>query len=424
MTPTTLSQCFTVAVAAETGIRLWLGGRQLKTVRSHRNSVPELFRGSITLQEQQRSVDYTVARVHLGRWATIYETAIKLSFTVGGGIALSDAFWRRHNLDEPWLGLTIIGSVFLLLQLAGLPFALLRTYNVEARFAFNRVSPVTFATDWIKRLGLNLLLGVPLALTALTLMQRGGALWWVWAWGAWLVWSTTMAWAAPRYIAPLFNRFTPLDDEAVKSRVEALLRRCGFSADGGVFVMDGSRRSAHSNAYFTGIGRTKRIVLLDTLLERISAEEIEAVMAHELGHFRLHHITQRLISSALLTLIGLAFLAKAAQLPIIYGAFGIEVASAETALLLFAMATPVMAFFVRPLLSWFSRRQEKAADDFAVRHIDPKLLSSALIKLFRDNASPLIPDYLHSAFFDSHPSALTRIERIQMPMSSIRRMRA
>jgi STE24 endopeptidase len=244
------------------------------------------------------------------------------------------------------------------------------------------------------------------------LMQHGGPWWWLWAWCCSLAWSTALTWAAPRYIAPLFNRFTPLADEALKTRVEALLRRCGLSAAGGVFVMDGSRRSAHGNAYFTGIGPTKRIVFLDTLLERSSAEEIEAIVAHELGHFRLHHIMQRLVSGAALNFVGLAVLAWAAPQTIIYRAFGIDSASADCALPLFAMTAPVAMFFTRPLLYWFYRRQEKAADDFAVLQTDPKILAGALIKLFRDNAATLTPDPLHSAFFDSHPPALTRIQRI------------
>jgi STE24 endopeptidase len=402
-----------MAVIAEIGIRLWLSARQVRAVRAHRDVVPELLRDRITLVNQQRSADYTVARVQLSRWATLYEGAIKLSLTVGGGIGLINDACAHSNIDEPWRGLMVIGSTFLLLQLAGVPFALLRIFKIEAHFGFNRVSPLMFATDCLKGFVLSLLLGFPVVLCALLLMQRGGSGWWLWAWCASLAWTIALAWVAPRYIAPLFNRFTPLEDAAVRSRMESLLTRCGFAA-GGIYVMDGSRRSAHANAYFTGIGRSKRIVFIDTLLERISAAEIEAVMAHELGHFRFHHVTQRLMVSSALSLIGLAALAWAVQQPWVYGAFRIEDMSAESALLLFAMAAPVVMFFARPLVSWFYRRQERQADDFAVQHADPKILSEALIKLFRDNASTLTPDALHSAFFDSHPPALERIKRLQL----------
>jgi STE24 endopeptidase len=415
MTPTTLAQVFSIAVVGETGIRLWLSTRQLRAVRTHRNSVPPLFRHQISLHDQQRAADYTVERVRLSRWATIYEGALKLLLTVGGGIAAIDTFFRHFNLVEPWLGLLIIGAFSMLLQLAGLPFAIFRTFKVEAGFGFNRSSPAMFATDWLKSLGLNLLLGIPVVLGALVLMQNGGPWWWISAWCGLLAWMTVMTWATPRYIAPIFNRFTPLEDGAIKTRLEHLLGRCGFSAAGGVFIMDGSRRSAHGNAYFTGIGRTKRIVILDTLLETLSPEEFEAVVAHELGHFRLHHITKRLISTAALTLIGLLTLAWAARQSMIFDAFGIESRSAEGALLLFSMATPLAGFFARPWISWLSRRQESAADDFAIQHTSSTRLADALIKLFRDNASTLTPDALHSAYFDSHPPALSRIKRLQMP---------
>jgi STE24 endopeptidase len=407
-----LAQGFVIAVVAETGIRLWLTSRQLQAVRSHRNAVPSVFQDQITLEDQQRAADYTVARVALGRWATIYEGFLKLVLTVGGGVGLVDTLWRRNEITEPWRGMLLIGSLLLLLQLAGLPFEIWRTFKIEARFGFNRVTPRLFAIDLVKGVGLGVLLGGPLLLMTLMLMQRDGEWWWLWAWCAWLAWTIVMTWAAPRYIAPLFNRFSPLADEALKKSVEALLARCGFSAAGGVFVMDGSRRSTHGNAYFTGIGRNKRIVLFDTLLERMDTAEIEAVLAHELGHFRLHHIIQRLILSALLTLAGLALLAWTARQPVFYQAFHVSVPSAESALILCALIAPVITFFAKPFVSWLSRRQELAADDFAVAHADRKRLATALVKLLRHNSSTLTPDHLHSAFYDSHPPALARIVRL------------
>jgi STE24 endopeptidase len=413
MQASTLTLIFVVAIALETATRLWLASRQIAAVRAHRDSVPELFSAQITLQDQQKAADYTVARVRFGRWATVFEAAFKLALTLAGGIAAIDAAWRGSGIDEPWRGLLIIASVIVVLQVLSLPFALWRTFKLEARFGFNRTTVRTFAMDLLKSLLLGVALGGPLVLAALTLMQRAGAWWWLWAWALWLVWTLALTWAAPRFIAPLFNRFSPLTDAALKLRVETLLERCGFAARGGVFVMDGSSRSAHGNAYFTGIGRNKRIVFFDTLLERIEAAEIEAVLAHELGHFRLHHVRQRLIVTIALTLAALGVMAWAARQPVLYAALGVPTPSAEMALILFALVTPVFAYFTTPLASWWSRRHEVEADAFAAAHANPTDLVAALVKLFRDNASTLTPDPVYSAFYDSHPPALERIARLQ-----------
>jgi STE24 endopeptidase len=407
-----LTWIFLIAVVAEAALRLWLGSRQIAAVRAHRNSVPELFRGQVGLPDQQKAADYTAARARLGRWDAVVDALIKLLLTVGGGLAAVDAVWRATDLGEPWRGLCAVATVLALLQLAGLPFSLWRTFNIEAKFGFNRMSPRLYVVDLGKQLVLGVMLGGPMLLALLTLMERAGTGWWLWAWSIWLVWTLGLTWAAPKFIAPLFNRFSPLTDEALKSRVEALLRRCGFTARGGVFVMDGSVRSAHGNAYFTGIGRNKRIVFFDTLLARIEAEETEAVLAHELGHFRLHHVRQRLFAAVLLTFAGLALLAWLARQPSFYAALGVPVPSAEMALLLFMVTVPVFTFFVTPVLSWWSRRHEREADDFAARHADARKLAAALVKLFRDNASTLTPDRLHSGFFDSHPPAVERITRL------------
>ncbi len=314
-----LTWAFVAALAAETLMRLWLGSRQIAAVQAHRDQVPEAFRGQITLADQQKAADYTAARVRLGRWVSVVEALLKLALTLGGGLAAVDAVWRRTGIDEPWRGACVVASVLLLLQLVGLPFSLWRTFRIEARFGFNRVSPRLYAVDLIKQLLLTVLLGGPLLLATLALMERAGTRWWLWVWLIWLAWTVVLTWAAPTFIAPLFNRFSPLTDESLKKRVETLLERCGFAARGGVFVMDGSLRSAHGNAYFTGIGRNKRIVFFDTLLSRIEAPEIEAVLAHELGHFRLHHVRQRLVASVLLTFAGLALLAWLARQPGVYG---------------------------------------------------------------------------------------------------------
>jgi STE24 endopeptidase len=404
---------FVAALIAETAVRLWLSSRQIAAVRAHRDRVPELFAGRIALAEQQRAADYTVSRGQVTRWATLFEALIKLALTLGGGLAAIQMLVGRAHWPEPWQGTLLVLCVLFLLQLVGLPFSLWRTFRVEARFGFNRTTPRLFALDLLKQWVLGFAIGAPLALATLALMDRAGAWWWLWAWLVWLAVSLTLAWAAPRFIAPLFNRFSPLDNAALRGRVEALLARCGFTAGGGVFVMDGSRRSAHGNAYFTGIGRNKRIVFFDTLLERIDPEEIEAVLAHELGHFRLHHVRQRLVVSGLSILAGLALLGWLARQPAFYATLGVAAPSPAMALLLFLVVVPVFTYFATPLEAWWSRRHEREADDFAVRYASADRLAAALIKLYRDNAAPLTPDPVHSAFYDSHPPALERITRLQ-----------
>lgn len=418
-----LTALFVAALIAESALRLWLTSRQIAAVSAHRDHVPDAFSGQIDLPAQQRAADYTVARARVGRWATVFEALLKLLLTVGGGLATLETLILHAHWREPWQGALLVLSVLFFLQLLGLPFALWRTFRIEAKFGFNRMSARLFALDLVKRWLLGLALGAPLALATLALMQSAGEWWWVWAWIIWLGVMLALTWAAPRFIAPLFNRFSPLSDARLRDRVESLLARCGFTAGGGVFVMDGSRRSAHGNAYFTGIGRNKRIVFFDTLLARIDLDEIEAVLAHELGHFRLHHVRQRLVVSALSALAGLALLAWLARQPAFYSALGVPAGSPAMALLLFFITVPVFAYFATPLETWWSRRHERAADDFAVAHASAERLAGALVKLYRDNASTLTPDPVHSAFYDSHPPALERIARLRRLASADARAR-
>ena len=418
MTMRWLTGLFLIAIAVETTLRFWLASRQIDAVRAHRDQVPELFRGQIAAADHQRAADYTAARVRLGKWALPFEGLIKVLMTIGGGLAAFDALLRHVQWPEPWHGVLVLLVVMLFLQLLGLPFALWRTFRIEAQFGFNKTTPRLFAVDLGKQLLLGLLLGAPLALATLALMARAGEWWWVWAWLLWLGVTLGLTWAAPRFIAPLFNRFSPVSDATLKQRVEALVERCGFKAQGGVFVMDGSRRSTHGNAYFTGIGRNKRIVFFDTLLARIDLDEILAVLAHELGHFRLHHVRQRLVVSALAVLLGLALLGWLARQPGFYSALGVPVASASMAILLFFLTVPVFAFFATPIESWWSRRHERAADDFAIAHADARSLAGALVKLYRENATTLTPDPVYSAFYDSHPPALERIASLSARAAS------
>jgi STE24 endopeptidase len=406
-----LTALILAAIAAEAAIRWWLAGRQIAAVGAHRDQVPKLFSGQIDMAAQVKAADYTIARVRLGRWAVGAEALMKLAFTVGGGIAAVNAAFRLSSLQEPWRGTLLVLSVLLLLQLLGQPFAIWRIFRIETRFGFNRMTPRLYLLDFCKRQLLGLALGGPVLLIILLLMEQGGPGWWIWASMVVSAVTVGIAWASPRFIAPLFNRFSPLADAALGQRLKGLFARCGFSARG-VFVMDGSRRSAHGNAYFTGIGRNKVVVLFDTLLQKIDGDEIEAVLAHELGHFRLHHVLERLWASAIGNFLGFAVLNWLMRQPGAFEALGVAEPSAPIALLLFTLMAPVMIFFTTPLRSWWWRRQEWAADDYASKHADAGKLASALVKLYRDNASTLTPDRIYSRFYDSHPTAIERIERL------------
>jgi len=407
-----LTPLFIVAVAGGTALELWLSQRQATAVARHRGEVPRPFAGSVSAAEHGRAADYTIAKLRFGRIGTVFDAVVTLALTVGGGIALLDALWRKTALAQPWLGVAVIATIALILQVLHLPFSLWRTFRLEARFGFNRTTPGVFLADLGKSLALAVVLGGPLLVAVLLLMERAGRWWWLWAFGLWLAVMFLMAWAWPAFIAPLFNRFSPLQDPALKSRIEALLTRCGF-ASRGVFVVDNSRRSSHGNAYFTGIGRHKRIVFFDTLLERLGHTEVEAVLAHELGHFRLRHVRKRLMLSVVASFVGLAVLGSLAAQPDFYVALGVPQASAHAALLLFVLAVPAFTFFVTPLASLWSRRHEFEADAFATRYASAGELATALVKLHRDNASTLTPDPVYAAFYYSHPPPLTRVTRLR-----------
>ena len=410
MQPLTL--IFLLAVLASTATRLWLANRQIAAVIRHRPSVPEPFAQTIAPADHHKAADYAVARTRLGRIDTVIDAIVLLALTLGGGIEAIDRLWQLAPIAAPWHGALVILSVMLVVSLIALPLTLWSTFRLEARFGFNRTTLVLFFMDRLKGLVLGLLIGAPLLLAALELMRHAGTLWWIYVWALWLTVSLGMTWAYPALIAPLFNRFSPLADAALRARIETLLTRCGF-ASRGVFVIDGSRRSAHGNAYFTGVGRNKRIVFFDTLMSTLEPGEIEAVLAHELGHFKLHHIRRRLIVSALVALAGLALLGWLAARPWFYAQLGLSGASDYGALLLFMFVAPAFTFFVTPLAARWSRRDEFAADEFAAQHTPAAALMAALVKLYRDNATTLTPDAAHSKFYDSHPPALARIARLR-----------
>ena len=407
-----LTPLFIGAVVLATALELWLSLRQAENVTRHRGEVPGPFAASVSAQEHAKAADYTVAKVRLGRLVTVVDAALTLALTVGGGIAALDALWRSAHWSQPWLGLAVIASVALILQLVNQPFSLWRTFALEARFGFNRTTPALYFADLAKSMLIAVLLGGPLLLATLLLMDRAGRWWWAWAWGLWLLVMLIMAWAWPAFIAPLFNRFSPLQDQPLRERIEALLGRCGFASKG-VFVVDNSRRSSHGNAYFTGIGRYKRIVFFDTLLERLAHPEVEAVLAHELGHFRLRHVRKRLLLSVGATFLGLALLGWLTGQPGFYAALGVPLPSTHAALLLFMLAVPAFMFFVTPLASLWSRKHEFEADEFATRYASAGELATALVKLHRDNASTLTPDPVYAGFYYSHPPPLARIARLR-----------
>jgi STE24 endopeptidase len=403
---------FIAAVIASTVLELWLSARQIAAVVHHRDSVPEPFLDSVSAEDHTKAADYTIAKVRLGRIGLALNAAVTLTLTVGAGIAAIDTLWRSTGWTQPWLGVAVISTVALVTAVINFPLSVWRTFKLEARFGFNHTTPALFLVDLGKRMLLALLLGGPVLLAMLILMERAGRWWWMWAWFLWLGVMLLMTWGWPVFIAPLFNRFSPLQDEALRSRIEALLTRCGFASKG-VFVVDSSRRSSHGNAYFTGIGRSKRIVFFDTLLDRLRHPEVEAVLAHELGHFQLKHVRKRLFVSISTTFVGLALLGWLAVQPWFYTSLGVPVPSTHAALILFALVAQAFTIFATPVASLWSRRHEFEADTFAAHHASASELATALVKLHRDNARTLTPDAVYAAFYYSHPPALVRIARLR-----------
>ena len=408
-----LTWTFLAALAAATGIRLWLAGRQIRHVRAHRDAVPDGFSGAIPLAAHQKAADYSVARARLGIVDLLIGVAALAALTLGGLLQVSSDAWA--GLLDPaglWHGVALIVSVMVLLSVLELPLTVYRTFVLEARFGFNRMTPALFAADLARQAGLGLALGVPLVVLVLWLMGAMGEWWWLYVWIAWMAFNLAILLIYPTFIAPLFNRFTPLEDPALARRVEALLARCGFRSSG-LFVMDGSKRSTHGNAYFTGFGAAKRIVFYDTLLSRLAPPEVEAVLAHELGHYKRHHVWKRV---GVLFTLSLALLWMLGQLigeAWFYEGLGVTTRSTAIALLLFFLAMPVFAFFLQPVTSLYSRKHEFEADAYAASHASAAELVTALVKLYQDNAATLTPDPLHSAFYDSHPPAATRIARLR-----------
>ncbi|WP_434626949.1 M48 family metallopeptidase [Chromobacterium sp. CV08] len=406
------SLLFAAALTLTLCLKLWLGWRHIRHIARHRDRVPADFQDSITAEQHRHAADYTIAKTRLGLLGAWVDTALIAALTFGGGLQ-----WLAERcmqwFPQPLLsGVALIAAVTVVSGLVSLPLALYGTFGIESRFGFNKMTAGLYLVDQLKGIALGAAIGLPLIALILWLMDVSGPLWWLWVWLVWSAFQLLMVALFPTLIAPLFNKFQPLEDEALKTRIEALLQRAGFQSQG-VFVMDGSRRSNHGNAYFTGFGAAKRIVFFDTLLSQLNHAEIEAVLAHELGHFKRRHIAKRIATVFVLSLALLWLLGQLLHAPWFYAGLGVSAPSTAMALILFFTATPAFTFPLTPLSSRLSRVHEYEADDFASEQTRADDLVSALVKLYRDNASTLTPDPIHSTFYDSHPPAALRIQHLK-----------
>ena len=403
---------FFAALALATATRLWLAARHVRHVSAHRARVPEAFAYEISLDSHQKAADYTCAKTRFAMAEIAFDAGVLLLLTFGGVLqALHEvaALALPEGVGRGLLLLVLVGTLMTALEL---PFGIYRTFVIETRFGFNKMTPALYALDFAKSIALALAFGLPLGAIVLWLMARAGEYWWLYAWLTWVAFNVFMVAAYPTWIAPLFNRFSPMQDPELKERVEKLMARCGFRVKG-LMVMDGSRRTTHGNAYFTGFGTSKRIVFFDTLLARLNPGEVEAVLAHELGHFKLRHVVKRMAWLAVASLAFLWLLGWVMQQPWFYAGLNVQSPSTAMALVLFAIVLPQFTILLQPVGALLSRRHEFEADRYAADNASARDLVSALIKLYRDNAATLTPDPLHSMFYDSHPPAVARIARLK-----------
>ncbi|WP_208911516.1 M48 family metallopeptidase [Paracidovorax avenae] len=424
-----LTAAFALLLAAGFLVRFWLASRQIRHVARHRGTVPEPFAGRIPLAAHQKAADYTIAKGRLGLLEAALGAAVLLGWTLLGGLNVLNQALLSVLGGGMVQQIALLAAFALVSGLIDLPLAAYQTFVLEERFGFNKTTPRLWLKDLAQSTLMGAVIGLPLAALILWLMGAAGALWWLWAWGAWVAFSLALMVIYPLLIAPLFNRFQPLEDESLKARVTALMQRCGFAAKG-LFVMDGSRRSAHANAYFTGFGAAKRVVFYDTLLRQLHPGEVEAVLAHELGHFKHRHITKRMVGVFAMALLGFALLGWLSGQIWFYQGLGVQpavllpgqpegsAANDALALLLFLLATPVLTFFISPVFAQLSRRDEFEADAYAMAQADGSDLASALLKLYEDNASTLTPDPVYARFYYSHPPASERLARMPLPQPS------
>jgi STE24 endopeptidase len=423
MTTSSWTLAFAVALVASLALRAWLAGRQLRHVAQHRDAVPEAIRSTVDLAAHRKAADYTVAKIRLGQWQMIVGAVVLLGWTLFGGLDLLNSA-LRDAVAPRWGGLAyelaLVACVAAIEIVLNLPLDLYSTFGIEAKFGFNRTTWRLWIADAAKALALAVVIGLPLVALVLWIMAASGPLWWLWAWVAWAVFNLGALVVVPTLIAPLFNRFEPLADASLEARVRALMARAGFAAKG-LFVMDGSRRSAHGNAYFTGFGAARRVVFFDTLLARLGPAEVEAVLAHELGHFKLGHIARKIaamFSAALALFAAFGFLASQTWF---YTGLGVEPSLAApndaVALVLLMFIASVFGFFIAPIFAGLSRRHEYEADAWAASHADAGALASALLKLHEDNAATLTPDPVYARFYYSHPPAVERLAALAAPLS-------
>ncbi|MFG5777631.1 M48 family metallopeptidase [Comamonas sp. J-3] len=422
----TLSLLFTLLFAAALVLgvllKLWLATRQMRHVAAHRNAVPALFAERISLAAHQKAADYTIANTRFGLLELALGTAVLLGWTLLGGLDALNGWLYSFMKVGLWQQLALVGAFALIGGLIDLPVSYYKTFVIEQRFGFNKMTPALWLGDLLKGTLMGAIIGLPLLALILWLMGAAGRWWWLWAWAVWVGFNLLLMVIYPAFIAPLFNKFQPLEDESLKARVTALMQRCGFAAKG-LFVMDGSRRSAHANAYFTGFGASKRVVFFDTLLQKLNADEVDAVLAHELGHFKHKHIVKRMVALFAITLLGFALLGWLSQQAWFYTQLGVSLvvdmrpgvpaANNAVALLLFLLVIPVFSGFIAPLMAQSSRKHEFEADAYAVQQTRAQDLQSALLKLYEDNASTLTPDPLYVRYYYSHPPAVERISHMQ-----------
>lgn len=406
---------FLIALVICYTIQFWLAKRQSDHVASHRSAVPDAFKDRVSLEAHQKAADYTIEKGKLGLIDSIIGVIVLLWLTIGGGIGSAFEYWTAHITSPMWSSLLAVATVFLVMTLIELPISLYQTFVIEEKYGFNKNTIQQFAKDLFLQLGLSAAIGLPILALVLWVMDSVGTLWWLWAWAIIMSLSLLMSWLFPTVIAPLFNKFTPMQEGSLKDRIQGLLARCGFNSKG-IFIMDGSKRSGHGNAYFTGLGNNKRIVFFDTLVNSLDEEELEAVLAHELGHFKRKHVIKMLVATSVMSLISLAILGWLIHEPWFYNGLGVEQPSNAAALLLFILVSPVFTFFMQPISAYFQRKFEFEADDFAASNAKATKMISGLVKLYEENASTLTPDPLYSAFHYSHPPAAIRIAHLETKM--------
>ena len=404
---------FLIALLLSNSIQFWLARRHANFVAQHRNAVPEAFKDKVPLAAHQKAADYTQAKLSLNNINEVLSIVILLGVTLGGGINWAFAYASTVISSPLWAGVAATAGIFLAMSVLDIPSSLFQTFVIEEKFGFNKSSIGQFIKDFVMQLSLGGLIGLPILALILWVMDNVGSTWWIWAWGIIMAFSLLMSWLYPTLIAPLFNKFTPMPEGALKDRFQGLLARCGFNSQG-IFIMDGSKRSGHGNAYFTGLGNNKRIVFFDNLVESLEDEELEAVLAHELGHFKCKHVVKMLISTSIMSLISLGILGWLIDQDWFYKGLGVslEQKSHATALLLFMLVSSTFTFFMQPISAYFQRKFEFEADSFAAEHAQASKLISGLVKLYEENANTLTPDPLYSAFHYSHPPAAIRIAHL------------